>query len=228
MNGIEKITGQIDADTQKEIDALTAQAKAQAEEILAGCDQQAKTETEERLRRGQFEAQQRQERLESVAALECRKLTLSAKQEMVGKAFDRALELLTTLPDEAYVDLLAGLAARAARTGREQVIFSQKDRNRIGKQVVTRANELLARQVSPKLPEELTETRAGAILDKVATVASALLAGTGMLTMAEDTRPMAGGLILRDDKVETNCSFEVLLRLQRDDLAAEVAGVLFG
>ena len=30
MNGIEKITGQIDADVQKEIDELTAQAQAQA------------------------------------------------------------------------------------------------------------------------------------------------------------------------------------------------------
>ena len=35
MNGIEKITGQIDADVQKEIDELTAQAQAQAAEISA-------------------------------------------------------------------------------------------------------------------------------------------------------------------------------------------------
>ena len=48
-----------------------------------------------------------------------------------------------------------------------------------------------------------------------------------MLTMAEETRPMAGGLILRDDKVETNCSFEVLIHLQKEDLAAEVARALF-
>ena len=69
--------------------------------------------------------------------------------------------------------------------------------------------------------------RNGAVLDKVVTGASAVLAGTGMLTMAEETRPMAGGLILRDDKVETNCSFEVLIHLQKEDLAAEVARALF-
>ena len=40
MNGIEKITGQIDADIQKEIDDLTAQAQAQAAEIGAGYDRQ--------------------------------------------------------------------------------------------------------------------------------------------------------------------------------------------
>ena len=33
MNGIEKITGQIDADVQKEIDAALDQARAQAQEI---------------------------------------------------------------------------------------------------------------------------------------------------------------------------------------------------
>ncbi len=81
--------------------------------------------------------------------------------------------------------------------------------------------------MAPKLPDELTETKAGAVLDKVVTGASAVLAGTGMLTMAEETRPMAGGLILRDDKVETNCSFEVLIHLQKEDLAAEVARALF-
>ena len=112
--------------------------------------------------------------------------------------------------------LLADLAVKASRTGREQVIFSQKDRSRFGKAVVTRANEILARQVAPKLPDELTETKAGAVLDKVVTGASAVLAG-----------PMAGGLILRDDKVETNCSFEVLIHLQKEDLAAEVARALF-
>ena len=138
-----------------------------------------------------------------------------------------ALADLAALPDEQYVALLADLAVKASRTGREQVIFSQKDRPRFGKAVVTRANEILARRVAPKLPDELTETKAGAVLDKVVTGASAVLAGTGMLTMAEETRPMAGGLILRDDKVETNCSFEVLIHLQKEDLAAEVARALF-
>ena len=162
-----------------------------------------------------------------MAQLEARKLVLAAKQEMVGKAFDKALADLAALPDEQYVALLADLAVKASRTGREQVIFSQKDRSRFGKAVVTRANEILARQVAPKLPDELTETKAGAVLDKVVTGASAVLAGTGMLTMADETRPRAGGLILRDDKVETNCSFEVLIHLQKEDLAAEVARALF-
>ena len=227
MNGIEKITGQIDADIQKEIDAIAAQAQAQAAEIGAGYDRQAQEQTQAILERGKRDAALRRERLGSVAQLEARKLTLSAKQEMVGRAFDLALQKLVDLPEADYIALLARLAVAASRTGREQVIFSQKDRARYGKQVVTQANEILARRVAPKLPEDLTASRAGAVLDRVVTGASAVLSGTGMLTLAEESRPMAGGLILRDGRVETNCSFEVLIRLQRGALSAEVAQVLF-
>lgn len=227
MNGIEKITGQIAADVQQEIDALTAEAQAQAADIAAKYDAQAQTLTDAVLQKGRENAAQREERLASMAQLEARKLTLAAKQEMVGKAFDRALDNLLALPDDEYVALLADLAVMASRTGREQVIFSQKDRSRFGKAAVTRANEILAKQVAPKLPGELTDSKAGALLDRVVTGASAVLAGTGMLTMAEESYPIAGGLILRDDKVETNCSFEVLIHLKRDALAAEVAKVLF-
>ena len=138
-----------------------------------------------------------------------------------------ALEKLCTLPDEEYIELLAALAVKAAHTGREKVIFSQKDRNRVGKAVVTKANDALARKVAPRLPNDLTDTRAGAILDKVVTGASAILAGTGMLTLAEETRPIKGGIILSDGDVETNCTFETLVRLQRENISGEVAKVLF-
>lgn len=218
MNGIEKITGQIEADVQREIDDLTAQAQAQAAEILADYEARARAEAEATLKRGALAAAQREERLGDMARLEARKLTLGTKQEMVERAFQRALEKLTSLPDAEYVSLLANLAAAGSRSGHEAVIFSQKDRARFGKQVVTLANDILARKVAPKLPEELTGSKAGA---------SAVLAGTGMLTLAEESRPMAGGLILRDNNVETNCSFEVLIHLQRDALAAEVAKTLF-
>ena len=228
MNGIETITGRIAQDAQAEAEAILAQARAQADEIAAKYDKQAQAEAQAILQRGTQAAQQREERLGSVAQLEARKLTLGAKQEMVEQAFRKALEKLCALPDEEYAALLAKLAAQASRTGREQVILSQKDRTRFGKQAVTGANEILARRVAPKLPDELTESRAGAFLDRVVTGASAVLAGTAMLTLSEESRPMAGGLVLRDERVETNCTFETLIHLQRDTLASEVAKALFG
>lgn len=204
MNGIEKITGQIDADVQKEIDAALNQARAQAQEIEARYTSQAEAQAEAIRRKGEQDAALRQERLVDVAKLEARKTLLAAKQDMVGQAFDLALKKLLELPDQEYIALLAKLAVAASRTGREQVIFSQKDRSRYGKQAVTMANEMLAKKAGPRAAES-----------------------AGMLTLAEEARPMAGGLILRDDRVETNCSFEVLIHLQRDALSAEVARALF-
>ena len=204
MNGIEKITGQIDADVQKEIDAALDQARAQAQEIEDRYASQAQTQAESIRRKGEQDAALRQERLVDVAKLEARKTILAAKQELVGQAFDLALKKLLELPDQEYISLLAKLAVSASRTGREQVILSQKDRSRYGKQAVTMANDMLAKKAGPRAAQT-----------------------DGMLTLAEESRPMAGGLILRDGKVETNCSFEVLIHLQRDALSAEVARVLF-
>ena len=227
MNGIEKITQRIDQDAQSEIDKILGDARAQAAEILARYEAQAQKESEDIVARGEKNAAERQDRLASVAQMEAKKLTLATKQEMLDKAFDLALDRLVSLPDEEYVALLADLAARAATTGREQLIFSQKDRARIGKQVVAAANEKLAKAVAPELPDALAESKAGAILDKVVSGASALLAGTGMLTLSEETRPLRGGFILSDGDVEVNCAFETLVRLQRGEISGEVAKVLF-
>lgn len=51
--------------------------------------------------------------------------------------------------------------------------------------------------------------------------------GSGMLTLSEHTRPICGGFILSDDEVEVNCTFETLVRLQREKLEKEVADILF-
>lgn len=227
MNGMEKITTRIAEDVQREIDALTEGAHREAGEIAARFRAQAEQETADLRRKGERAAAEREERLGSMAAMEAKKLELAAKQELIAQCFDLALEKLAQLPDEDYIALLAGLAVKAARTGREKVIFSQRDRNRVGKAVVTRANETLAKRVSPRLPEELTDTKAGAFLDKMVTGASAILTGAGMLTLAEETRPIRGGFILTDGEVETNCAFETLVRLQREQMAGEVAKVLF-
>lgn len=227
MNGIEKITERIEGDAQREIDEVLRSARAEAEAITERYKAQAERESADLIQRGEKAAAERVERLGSVAQLEARKLTLAAKQEMLDRAFERALQKLCTLPDEAYIDLLADLTVKAARSGREQVIFSQKDRSRVGKAVVTKANEMLAKQVSPRLPGELTDTKAGALLDKMVAGASAILAGTGMLTLAEETRPIKGGVILSDGEVEVNCTFETLIRLQREAMSGEVAQALF-
>lgn len=143
MDGIEKITQRIREDTKREIAAIEAQAQEKAQTIRNQYAEQAQRESEAILSRSEKAVAERLERLESAAGMERRKLELAAKQRVLGEAFEQALDKLCSLPEQDYIDRLAALAVRAAVRGREQLIFSERDRARVGKQVVMAANERL-------------------------------------------------------------------------------------
>ena len=227
MEGIEKITAKIVQDAQAEITRMNQETDEKVRSIAEAAQAQADKETAETLARGQRAAQERLERLKSAAKMEQRKLELAARQEMLAEAFELALEKLCSLPEEEYVQLLTRLVLEASSTGKEQLVFSPQDRARVGKQVVVAANEAMVKQVAPELPDAITDTKVGAFLGKVVNSTTAMVTGTGMLTLSEETRPMKGGFVLVDGDVEVNCAFETLVRLQREKLEKEVDQVLF-
>ena len=225
MNGIEKITARIGADTQAEIDRILQDANAQAAAIADRYRSQAQAEDADLLAKSQRAAAEREERLISAAQMEARKTLLSARQEMVERAYQRALEKLCSLPREQYVELLAAMLVRASSTGREEVMFSPEDQGDAGRAAVARANELLAKAAAPELP--LGDGAVASFLNKVAANVSALAQGTAMLTVSEETRSIQGGFILRDGKIEINCAFDALVRAEREQTAGAVAKRLF-
>lgn len=228
MEGIEKITAKILQDCEDQVRQLQEETEAKVRTLEAAARTQADRESADILARGRRAADERLERLKSAAQMERRKLELAAKQEVLGEAFDLALEKLCSLPDEEYIALLTRLVLEASSTGKEQLIFSAKDRARVGKQVVVAANDCLVKQVVPELPEAITDTKVGAFLGKVVNSTAAIVTGTGMLTLSEETRPIRGGFVMVDGDVEINCAFETLIQLQREKLEREVARVLFG
>lgn len=164
MNGIDKITQRITEQIDREIAEIQAKAKEQADAITADYAARIKKETEDILAHGKTAAAEREERLASMAQMEAKKAELAIKQEMLTRAFDLALEKLCALPDEQYTEFLASLAAKAARTGKETVILSQKDRTRVGKAVVTKANELIGAGGALTLSEKTRPIKGGLIL----------------------------------------------------------------
>lgn len=198
MNGIEKIIERITADSQSEVDQILREAQQEADAISARFAAQAEQEKAGLLERGKKNAAEQSERLVSVAQIEAKKLFLSAKQELLDKAFHLAHDKLTQLPEQEYVSLLASLAANASVSGSEMLIFSQKDRDTVGEQVLAAANAQLKKAGKP-----------------------------ANLTLSEETQELGGGLMIRDGRMEVNCAFDTLLRLSRNDIAGEVAAVLF-
>ena len=226
MEGIEKITAKIAQDAQAEIGRLMAETDERVKAIQAEAQAQAQREAGEIEARGKAAASERLERLSSAAQMERRKLGLAAKQEVLGEAFALALERLCSLPEKEHIALLTKLALEAASSGKEQLIFSQKDRAKVGKQVVMAVNDALLKERAPGLPEEVTKSRMGTLMDKLIHNTTAIVTGAG-LTLSEQTREIKGGFIMVDGDVEINCAFETLVRLQREQVEKQVADALF-
>lgn len=198
MKGIEKITARIAADAEAEDSVVRKESEERIAQIRADYEKQAQEAAAAILKDGAKENEQHASRIERTAQLEAKRNILGMKQEMVSKAFELAKEKIVNMPQEEYVAFLVRQIGQAASTGHETLILNQSDRERCGAAVIAAANAAL--------------TAAGK---------------TGALTLAEETRPMSGGFILKQGDVEVNCTVDILLELVRGDLAAPVAGVLF-
>ena len=227
MNGIEKITARIESDMKAEVEEILKNAETRAAEIRAEYEAQAKAQAEAAAAAGREAAERQKERLESAAKMDAKKELLAAKQACLDEAFEAARKKLLGLSEDDYVELLANLVVKASKTGREELIFNARDKERIGAKVVAKANAILAAEAAPELPKEVKGKKVGNIIAKVVNSANALIQGTAMLTLADETREMEGGVTLRDGNVEVNCAFETQLRILRGSMAAEIAAILF-
>lgn len=197
MEGIEKITARIIEDAEREIAQIQQENEKRINALTAEAQSAAEQESLELLTRGRRAAEERRERLSSSAAVECRKMELAAKQELLNEAFAVAVEELCHLPREKYLALIASLAAEVAEGG-EEMILSPQDASEIGPEVVLLANTALREAGKP-----------------------------GKLTLSAEHRSIPGGFILSQGDVELNCAFDTLVRLQREKLEKEVAAILF-
>ena len=227
MNGIEKITARIETDMKAEIEAILKEGEEKAAALKAEYEAKAKAEAAVAAEAGRAAAESRKERLESAAKMDAKKALLAAKQECLDEAFAAAGKKLTSLSEAEYVDLLAKLVVRSSKTGHEELIFSAADKARVGAKVVNKANAMLATAAAPGRAPEVKESKVAAMIAKVVGGANALVQGTAMLTLADETREMDGGVTLRDGNVEVNCAFETQLRVLRGSMAAEIAAILF-
>ena len=198
MNGIDKIAGKIAEDAKNEADSILTGARAEAGAIADKYAALAKEESDKILAAGRKRTAEISRRAASTADQEAKLQTLTTKQNMISRAFDRAMQKFLTLPESEYIDLLARLAAGASSTGGEEIILSSKDLNACGQKILESANHLLA--------------KAGK---------------TDKLTLSAEAGKFEGGLLLRSGKVETNCTLDTILRLSKEELVPEVTAALF-
>ena len=184
---------------------IPAEAQSEIDSVLANARQEADTV-----------ASRYQVRAEAEAA------ELAAKNEKA--AAEREERLVSTAQMEARK---VGLAAKQEMVEKAYALALEKLCSMPDEQYVKTVADLLV-QAAPNgrgvvifAPEEKKRIGEAAVR-----AANAQLNG-GKLTLSEETRPLKGGFILSDGKVEVNCSFDTLVRLQKTETAGEVAKRLF-
>ena len=198
MNGINKITAKLNADAQKEIDAVLQEADRKCAVIRKEYSQKADEAYKRAYENGARAVEDRVQRLGSAAEMEAKKATLAFKQEMVSQAFDRAVTMIRDMPRKEYIAFLSNQAVKASGGKDSVLVFNPRDRDELGERVAKSAQTQLSKQGTPCT-----------------------------LTVAEDTRDIPGGLIVRQGDIEMNCAVDTLVHLARGELSAQVAEILF-
>lgn len=198
MDGINKITERIETETRNEITAMQAETAEKCRLIKESYNIIAQEEYWKLIREGAKDCETQVSRLAGTATMEAKKSVLGMKQEVVSRTFDKTVITLCNLPENQYIDFLAGQAAAAASTGLEELVFNARDKASLAKSVVKAANEILKKRgLLPKL------------------------------TVSETTGSFKGGLMVKQGDIEVNCTVEKLVELSKSELTTLVAEVLF-
>lgn len=131
---IEKITSKIVGDAEEKKQAVLAEAKEKADEIVAAARTEADAYVAAEAARGEAAKATLISRHKSVADIDCRKLTLAKKQELLEDCFEQAVTALGQLPEDEYVHFLVGLGKKTGET-KGALIFNPKDKEAVGAKV---------------------------------------------------------------------------------------------
>lgn len=188
----------------KIIQRIEADAQAEIDRILNAAKDQAEEIAELYQGRADAEAAELKARNEKTAAEREDRLVSSAQMEVRKTALAAKQQML----EKAYTQALDKLCSMPDAQYIETVaaLLVQAAPKGTGKVIFAPAEK----ERIGKAAVEMANEKLG-----------------GQLTVAEETRPIRGGFILSDGKVEVNCSFDTLVRLQKNETAGAVAKILF-
>ena len=105
---------------------------------------------------------------------------------------------MASLDADVYNKLIYNMLIESAITGDEEVIICEKDSDKITPELLSQVNKALKEQGK-----------------------------AGELKLAKTKIPCLGGFILKSKDVQINNTFDALMKIQREDMEAEIAKILF-
>ena len=220
MTGLEKIIDRIQTEARERAGVTLQNAEKECTELAkeyAARSEQARA----RIEKEGLEAAQA---MLNAARAETEKTHIEILQNMrtalIDEAFERAKHEICDTDFGKYRELLAALLTSALleqhRTEQQSIAFGDEvepfdrfevllnatDRERFGTQIVSDARRTVERRIGAQK--------------------------AALITLAEETVDISGGLILRFGDVELNCTLDVLMADIRRKLTPRVTEILFG
>lgn len=131
MAGLDKIISQIKKESEEAAARAIAAARAEADTILQDARREAEKECADIERRSAQAVANILERGKSAADLKKRGAILAEKQRLIGAVVDRAKAELKMKDADAYFEMILKLAVKSAQPGSGEILFSEKDFNRL-------------------------------------------------------------------------------------------------
>lgn len=195
---LEKLVQRILDDARDYGDRIVADAKVQRFEAMQKADAEAASKRAEILDAARQAAEMEKQQKVTAAVIKARKDILEAKQRIIAGVLDRAIKTIVTSPPEDYAKMLVAQLVALGTDSRGELVLSPYDRERVGSEVVERANRAI---------EE-----AG---------------GSGRIALSDSTREMLGGFVLKTEDKEINSSLDAQIDARREEIEEAVVRTLF-
>ena len=197
MSNLNNITSKIIKDAEEKRDEILNAAQVESDSIIAKETKKAKNLEVELVEKAKIEAKARENRVISNARLKVRNNELKAKQDMISKVFEKAVERLNSLSTLEYKEYILRALDSLDLEGTEILIINKKDEGVINNKFLLDLNNKL-----------IGLGKKGKI---------------SILTNGNFDR----GFILDRNGIQINNTFESLVKSLRSELELEVTKVLF-
>lgn len=173
-------------------------ANARAQQIRQRAEEEGIKKRAETMDQARRECIELRDRMLRMAELDQRKAQLAVKREVIEQAFEAALQKMSAMPAKQKLTYMERLIVDNAQ-GDEEIVVSAEDAKLFDAGYIGRLN---------------------AELTKIGKISG--------LTLSDERREMDGGVILKKNGMEVNCTFRAMLNQIRPSLEASVAQMLFG
>lgn len=198
MAGIEKIKEKILLEAEQKAKSNVAEANKNAEAILKRAEVTTNLKVQEIAKKTEQSISEKKRIIISMNDLELKKELLNTKQELIGMAFDKALEKLSSLQFDNAQDFIKKMIVQNSETGAEELLLSD--------------------QLKPICDSNFMEDVNQRLLK---------VGKKGAVRISNNCSDIKSGFVLKNGGIELNCSFEAILKTYRDELESTVVGLLF-